>query len=135
MSDTALPLDPILVPDSPEKATSKRKRRSKPKPAVVPLAEKVPNPPPDKQKPEPPRFTIEDAFDYLSTPACNESELQNERCVRAVAFLLHYCSEVGNEEVQGFAAHGLAHILEKCASNMARAHGFQKLQRERGGES
>jgi hypothetical protein len=116
---TTPPLVPILIPDSPGNDGSKPKRTSKPKPAVVPLAAKTPDPPPIPQKPEPQRFTLADAFDYFEIPDDDypsESELNNERCVRAVAFLLHYCSEHGNEPIEGFAAHGLAKVLEKCAA-------------------
>jgi hypothetical protein len=67
------------------------------------------------------KYTLEEAFDYFNIPddEPGQCELNNERCVRAAGFLLHYCSEHGNENVHGFIAHGLGVVLEKCASNIA----------------
>jgi len=71
-----------------------------------------------------PRYTLDEAFDYFNIPDDTHHEpntypLNHERCIRAVAFLLHYCSAHGNENVSGFVAHGLGHVLEECASNIA----------------
>lgn len=66
------------------------------------------------------KYTIDQAFDYFygSEDECNL--LNSERGVRAVAYLLTYCSEMGNEPLDGDAAVGLARILNYCASDLAR---------------
>ena len=119
---TTPPLVPILIPDSPGKDGPKSAAKSERKRAAVPAVAEVPTPTPNNQAAEPQRFTLADAFDYFEIPDDDypsESELNNERCVRAVAFLLHYCSEHGNEPIEGSAAHGLAKVLEKCAADIS----------------
>jgi hypothetical protein len=47
-------------------------------------------------------FTLDDAFSfYVTSDDCLESSLNLERAVRSVAFLLHWCSQAGNEPVEG----------------------------------
>ena len=46
---------------------------------------------------------------------------------RSVAFLLHYVSEMGNRHVEGMAAHGLGHVLETCAADIARTKRHREL--------
>lgn len=68
------------------------------------------------------KFTLEEAFDYFHIseddrdPSVSSRNL--ERVVRSVAFLLEWCSEHGNESVEGFTAHGLARILDRCANRL-----------------
>ena len=77
-------------------------------------------------------FTLEHAFDYffvVDGGESNDTEFQNERCVRAVSFLLDYLSEHGNEDVEGFVASGLGGVLKKCSGNIAST--AARRQRER----
>ena len=81
--------------------------------------------------PKPKRYTLEQAFDYFNSGPDDEFEdFNNERCVRAVAFLLHYCSEMGNENMHGYAAHGLGHVLDRCANQMGWADTCMKRAQE-----
>ena len=83
-----------------------------------------------KRPVKPQTYTIADAFQYFEIPEEDDgpenSPLNNERCVRAVAFLLHYCSTHGNERVDGFIAEGLAEVLEQCASKTDYSGRFRK---------
>lgn len=102
MSTNNPPLDPILVPGDP----------------ALPRKEK---------------FTLAEAFDYFHIPGGDfpeESSLNDERCVRAVAFLLHYCSDHGNEPITAMAAEGLAHILEFAGKNVAHTASRRNKARE-----
>jgi hypothetical protein len=62
------------------------------------------------------RYTLAEAFDYFHLidesidPSSNP--LNQERAIRAVAFLMEWMSQHANENVPGCAAHGLAAILE-----------------------
>jgi len=70
----------------------------------------------------PKKFTIEEAFNFFLDPtgASGDWELLNiERATRAIAFLLHFCSEHGNQPVNGWTAHGLGHALELIADQAA----------------
>jgi hypothetical protein len=68
------------------------------------------------------KFTLEEAFDYFhisdddKDPSVSSRNL--ERAVRSVTFLLEWLSEHGNESVEGFTAHGLARILDRCADRL-----------------
>jgi hypothetical protein len=67
------------------------------------------------------KYTLEEAFNFYFTAIDDDtlySALNLERAVRAVAFLLHWCSETGNEPVEGNAANGLGYILEFTASQI-----------------
>ena len=68
------------------------------------------------------RYTIRQAFDFFYGPDNRERHRQfnDERALRAVAFLLTYGSDIGNEFLDGNAANGLARILELCAERMMR---------------
>ena len=84
------------------------------------------------------RYTLEEAFDYFMTPPDENpdtSQINNERCIRAVAFLLHYCSNHGNDDVYGWTAHGLGYVLEQCASDVRRPDEHRKWLREHGAPS
>ena len=84
------------------------------------------------------KYTLAEAFDYFVTLGDEQpptSQINNERCIRAVAFLLHYCSQHGNADVYGFIAHGLAHVLEQCASEVERPDEHRQWLREHGGPS
>ncbi|MGH9735979.1 MAG: hypothetical protein ACRD8A_15470 [Candidatus Acidiferrales bacterium] len=82
------------------------------------------------------RFTIEEAFDYFHVPrekrrpgrefSPEGSELNDERCVRSVAFLLNYLSSAGNDDVHGMVAYGLGQILECCADESFRVAKFAR---------
>jgi hypothetical protein len=67
-------------------------------------------------------YTVKQAFDYFYGPTSSDAHesLNDERAIRAVAFLLTYCSAQGNETVDGFAANGLARILELRAARVGR---------------
>jgi hypothetical protein len=69
------------------------------------------------------KYTIEQAFNYFYGPEEDAKceEFNNERGVRAVAYLLTYCSQYGNESLDGDAAMGLARVLKCCASEIARS--------------
>jgi hypothetical protein len=128
MNDPIVPkLEPMLIPEG---STKRRKKKSK-GPAVVfhnttteahePPKVEVPEPPKPPEppaEPEPTKYTLEQAFDYFYGPV-DEWELNIERATRAVAFLLHFCSEMGNEDVEGRSAAGLGHILERVAAEVA----------------
>jgi hypothetical protein len=132
----APPLEPILIPDSPldQENRTHAKPESKRRPEPVAMVQKPPKAKkPRRTKIAVPLFTLEDAFDFFSVSPGGErtdSEFQNERCVRAVAFLLHYCSEYGNEAMEGSAAHGLGLVLQKCAGNIAYAVAHHDWVRE-----
>ncbi len=70
------------------------------------------------------KYRINEAFDYF----CDTEEGdENERCVLAVAYLLTFCSQGGNESLDGDAAIGLARVLKSCASEMARVEARRLL--------
>jgi hypothetical protein len=66
------------------------------------------------------KYSVEQAFDYFYGPTSSDAhdKLNQERAIRAVAFLLTYCSEHGNRSLDGFAANGLARILELSATRI-----------------
>lgn len=74
-----------------------------------------------KQRPkQSAKYTIVQAFDFFFGPQDRDAHEQfnDERGIRAVAFILTYCSQIGNNVVDGYAANGLARILEYCASRI-----------------
>ncbi len=64
-------------------------------------------------------WTMEDAFSWDGTRSMESDELDLERGVRSVAFLLQYLSEGGNEEIDGFVAQDLGRCLNFCAEKSA----------------
>ncbi len=77
-------------------------------------------PPPAPPKPEPYTCTIDDAFNIFAVPAgVDDTDFQAERAVRACSYLLHYCSEFGNESLDGWTAHGIATALHQIAEILA----------------
>jgi hypothetical protein len=114
--------EPLLIPQK------KRRNKKSKGPAVVVMAKvpeppKPPEPPEPAAKPEPKKFTLEEAFGYfyeMDHSADVQNTIDIERATRAVAFLLHWSSNMGNAEIDGRAAAGLGHILEKVASDMAK---------------
>jgi len=62
------------------------------------------------KRPRPDLYTLEQAFDYFYGP----DSLNEERCILAVSFLLTYSTQMGNEKLDGAAAHGLGRILKQC---------------------
>src|SRR5580704_1068815 len=92
------PLEPWLIPEAPK---TRAPRKKVPKgPAVVitnakievPASPKTPEPP---AKPGPEKFTLAEAFDYFYSPDGDETTVNIERATRAVAFLLHWATEMG----------------------------------------
>jgi hypothetical protein len=71
------------------------------------------------------KYSVEEAFDYYYGPKAADAHdaLNEERAIRAVAFLLTYCSEHGNESLDGNSANGLARILELNATRTRRIRG------------
>ena len=70
------------------------------------------------------RFTLEEAFDYFyEADGMNCQELNLKRAVLSVSFLLRFLSDTGNNPVDGFAANGLACVLEKCAADTSYVRG------------
>ena len=73
--------------------------------------------------PELEKFSLSEAFDYFNISDDDRdpsiSSMNLERAIRAVAFLLEWLSQHGNESVDGFTAHGLAQILDRCADKVA----------------
>ena len=81
------------------------------------------------RRPQPEKFTLAQAFDYFWEPSGHPSEDVNlERAVRAVGFLLHWCSDMGNDPLEGHSAHGLGHILEFTADQITQAFGDQRRE-------
>jgi hypothetical protein len=54
------------------------------------------------------------------------AETDNEQCARAVSFLLDYCSDFGNETLDGDVAIGLSRVLKDCAREIARTSDLRK---------
>jgi hypothetical protein len=70
------------------------------------------------------QIALQDAFDpafQFAESNLAQAEIDNERCVRAVGFLLAYSSDFGNEPLEGEAAIGLSRILDNCARGIALA--------------
>jgi hypothetical protein len=70
------------------------------------------------------QIALQDAFDptfQFAESSLAQDEIDNERCARAVSFLLAYSSEFGNEPLAGDAALGLSRILDNCARGIALA--------------
>ena len=127
MNEPIMPtLEPWLIPEGAKKRAPRKKKSkgpaaviSKPEPEA-PEPPKTPEPPKEKAEPEPEKFTLEQAFDYFYTPDGDEVTNNIERATRAVAFLLHWTTEMGNEDLEGRSAAGLGHILEHLASQVAK---------------
>jgi len=110
----------IFVPDGPGKP---RRRRQRPLPVLTytkaEQAGEPPKPPAPQQSPaakpeSAPKFTLEEAFDY------DQSEYKTDavKGVLAVAYLLESVSSLGNDEIDGRIAQGLAITLRYYAKNM-----------------
>jgi len=71
-----------------------------------------------KRPAQPEKYTVAQAFDYFYGPHSSDEHdtLNDERALRAVAFLLTYCSQQGNQLLDGNAANGLARVVEFCAA-------------------
>jgi hypothetical protein len=118
MNEPIMPtLEPLLIPEG----AKKRKKKSKTPAVVIAKPEpEVPQPPKPPADPEPEKFTLAQAFDYFYDPDGDEITVNIERATRAVAFLMHWSSEMGNIDVEGKSVTGLGHILERIASEVAR---------------
>jgi hypothetical protein len=88
-------------------------------------------------------WTLEDAFDGLCDPResptptgigiindTSREELNLERGIRSVAFLLSYVSEDGNAKVDGFIAEGLGLCLKFCAKESVRLLSFHRRRKQ-----
>jgi hypothetical protein len=135
---TIPPLDPLLIPMSSEDGGPKQKRRL----TAVSVIANTPSRQGKKKRRnrkshQPPKYTIAEAFDYFHGPTEEEgnSEFQNERCVRSVAYLLEYLSNHGNQAVPGDEASGLGGVLASCADHMSRATVRREWLRVLGGKS
>ena len=118
------PLEPYLVPEAPEGESA---QPAAPPAVAKPQPVAILRPKPSKAKrlkgPKPEMFTMEQAFDYSWKPDGKSFEEANiERALRAVGFLLHQCSEMGNERMEGNAANGLGFILEETANKLRYVH-------------
>jgi hypothetical protein len=70
------------------------------------------------------QIALQDAFDFqfqFADSDIAQDEIDNERCARAVSFLLAYSSDFGNQPIDGNAALGLSRILDDCARGIALA--------------
>lgn len=128
---TSKPLEPYLIPESPcvDPAIPKGKEIS----AVAAINSRTRGQKPAMKnrlrRPQPEKFTLAQAFDYFWEPSGHPSEDVNlERAVRAVGFLLHWCSDMGNDPLEGHSAHGLGHILEFTADQITQAFGDQRRE-------
>lgn len=68
------------------------------------------------------QIALQDAFDptfQIAESSLAQAEIDNERCARAVSFLLAYSSESGNQSLDGLAAIGLSRILDNCGRGIA----------------
>ncbi len=73
------------------------------------------------------KFTLEQAFDYFYTPReangdPREDSLNLERGLRAIAFIIHWQTEIGNEPLDGNMANGFAYLLESMAGKIEFSH-------------
>ena len=76
------------------------------------------------------QIALQDAFDptfQIAESSLAQAEIDNERCARAVSFLLTYSSDFGNQPLDGNIAFGLSRILDNCARGIA----FTARQRNR----
>lgn len=94
-------------------------------PTVLSFAtkEKSKRPQPSRLRKPPKKYTVAEAFNFLTIDSSMETVdgwFHQERCIRAVAFLLHYCGE--REDMQSpIIADGLGYVLDTCATDLARA--------------
>ncbi len=61
---------------------------------------------------------IEDAFHYEQHADEAGQKLEQEKALRAVAYLLDFCSDFGSEELNGSLVLGIAQVLYCCAANL-----------------
>jgi hypothetical protein len=114
---TKPPLEPHLIPDSP---TDRVEPESKPgpQPPVVLRKKRSGNKsqgPPPSGPSEAAKYTIAEAFDFYCACSEDREDLNFERAIRAVGFLLHWVTQTGNKPIEGPAASGLGHILDDAA--------------------
>ena len=120
--DTSAPLEPCLIPDAPESQAEPLVQRLTP---VVTMGSKRKTPRAEvtnrQRRPKPKKFTLAEAFDHELSEAVNL-----EKAVRAVGFLLHFCSDIGNRDVNGWLAEGLGHVLDFTANHFTYAFRAQQ---------
>ena len=96
------PLEPILIPDSPEpKAIPEQEKEETSAPRVVPIRAGL-------------ELTLEDVGLIAKADA--------EEAIRCVAVLLHWASRDGRDAVPGVLATGLAEALFLCADRLKGNH-------------
>ena len=57
-----------------------------------------------------------------------ETRRDTQKAIHAVAYLLEWAAESGNQPLEGFAADGLAVLLRKCASAVGRMFTIAELR-------
>ena len=57
-----------------------------------------------------------------------ETRTDTQKAIHAVAYLLEWASESGNQPLEGFAADGLSLVLRKCASAVGRMFTITELR-------
>ena len=79
------------------------------------------------------QVTLERAFDYLREfGGPEESEEFNvERVLRAIAYLLQWSTDCGNQALDGSVACGLALLTQQAASRIADGRERRRHERER----
>ena len=50
----------------------------------------------------------------------DNTDVNLEKAIRAIAYLLEWSSNIGNESPDGFAVYGLGKLLQKCADQVPR---------------
>lgn len=98
---------------------ARKATRSAVNPQHVPIVDRQQIPKRPESKREPLLFTLRDAFGFGSVGDGGPDDTAGvERDVRSVAYLLHSLSEIGNRNLPGFAAHGLATVLDDVADRI-----------------
>jgi len=76
-----------------------------------------------KHAPPPPKRGSEVTLTYNQ-----ETRTDTQKAIHAVAYLLEWATESGNQPLEGFAADGLAGLLRKCASAVGRMFTITELR-------
>jgi hypothetical protein len=109
----------------------KRKNKSTVAPVALPFNKQLNKNGEEVQLYNGPRmFRIEDAFSWDSSDESIETrELNVERCIRSVAFLLEYLAQ-GINPISEWATLGLASCLDFCADEAASAQRSRKIEEQ-----
>jgi hypothetical protein len=106
------PLEPILIPDSPpnQENPTLAEPESKRRPELVAMVQKPPKAKkPRRTKVAAPLFTLEEVYEYGQSSGRDTSDL--EKALRAMAYLLEWSSDIGNESPNSCLVHGIALTL------------------------